>query len=70
MAIILGQLYCGSQMAMEGGLQTAIGTSMIAYGGSSLAGYFNVGDAPLARLIRTGVTPSILAVLAVISLMT
>ena len=71
LALIVSQLYCGSQNIAEGSSpQTALGTAMLVYGGSSLTGYFDLGDAPLARLSRMSAWPAILAVLAFVSLVT
>lgn len=51
-------------------MQTALGTAMIVYGGSSLSGYFNLGSAPLARLSRMGIWSVLLSIFAFIAFLT
>ena len=49
--MIIAYLYLGTSVAATSD-QTALGALTVAYGASSLAGYFNIGEAPLARLSR------------------
>lgn len=71
-ALIAGLLYFGG--AALGGqaanLPTATGAVTLAYGASSLLGYFGLADAPVAKLMRTNMVSVLGAILAVLSMVT
>lgn len=71
-ALIAGFLYFGG--AALGGeaanLPTATGAVTLAYGASSLLGYFGLADAPVAKLMRTNMVSVLGAILAVLSMVT
>ena len=68
-AMIAGYLYFGG-MAVGAGAGSTTGAVTLAYGASSLLGYFGLGDAPVARLMRTNMVSVLCAILAVVTMVT
>ena len=66
-ALIASYLYLGSN-AVATGESVSTGAVTLAYAGSSLLGYFGIGNMPLARLARVNGVSVIAAILGLTSM--
>ena len=64
----MGMLYFGTEAFVTGD-HVELGALTAVYGASSLAGYFNCGSAPLARIVRTNGTSALSALLGIGSIL-
>ena len=67
--LILGYFINGS-IAVESGDNVALGTVSLITAGSSLLGYFGLGNAPVAQLVRNNFVSVICAVMGLIGVIT
>jgi len=67
-ALIVGYFYLGG-MAVESDSSVSLGAISLAYASSSLFGYFGIGNAPIAMLMRVNMISVICAVIGVMSLL-
>ena len=67
--LILGYFYCGS-IAVESGDNVALGSVSLVYAASSLFGYFGLGNAPVAQLLRTNMVSVISVIMGLVGFIT
>ena len=68
-AMIAGYFYLGGTEVAEGE-NTGLGAVTLGYAASSLIGYFGMGDAPMARLMRVNAVSALCGIFGVISMAT
>ena len=68
MLLILTQLGLATTSSIAGGHAVALGAVTTAYAGSSLLGYFEVGQSPVLSFIRANINAPCLGIAFIISL--
>lgn len=66
-ALILGYFYLGGS-AVESQAMVPLGSVTLAYAASSLMGYFGLGNAPVAKLMRTNMVSIVCAIMGICSM--